>query len=429
MKKKWLYYTLSLGCLSAFIFSGNLLNSNTTESLTQVYAKQAKQVDIGREKDTITTITIEEEHLITEKIANISQKYSEVDIHMYANKDTKAYLKDDGKDVLEEIPYGSYIHIIGANEYDEKTYYKIEIDGEIGYLKSMHVTNEKLFMKQNKKVYAYKDTNIYKDTKKKKTNGKVDSLHGIDVIGKNNELSLYKVKMENEDVGYIPFEKVSSEMLFSKESCSRYAKKDINLVKTPAKDAKVTKKLNIHEKVSVIGFSENWAKIKLQDGTICYTEKTNLTKTAPPVVQPVVASTNNQTTQNSTPVTVGPTSQAARKAVEHAYGMIGTPYVYGAASRKATDCSGFTMQCYAAAGVVIPRTAATQNNAGTKVSLSSAKPGDLITWSAGSGVSHVGIYVGDGYMIHASCSKGVTKTNVYQYQKYQTLVSVVRIAP
>jgi cell wall-associated NlpC family hydrolase len=119
----------------------------------------------------------------------------------------------------------------------------------------------------------------------------------------------------------------------------------------------------------------------------------------------------------------------ALKAVNYAYKMLGTPYVWGGASTKGTDCSGLTLQCYRYAGITIPRTSREQNNIGTKVSYSEMKPGDLITWSgAGKGgrVSHVGIYVGDGYMIHAGNS-GVCKASVAAYKRHTTLVSIIRV--
>ncbi|WP_326721132.1 NlpC/P60 family protein [Streptomyces sp. NBC_00243] len=93
-----------------------------------------------------------------------------------------------------------------------------------------------------------------------------------------------------------------------------------------------------------------------------------------------------------------PNSRAAT-AVSYAYAKLGSPYVWGATGPDAFDCSGLTQAAYRAAGIALPRTTYAQINAGRRVSRSELAPGDLVFFY--SGISHVGIYVGDGQMIHA----------------------------
>ncbi|MFD3414708.1 NlpC/P60 family protein [Streptomyces cyaneofuscatus] len=93
-----------------------------------------------------------------------------------------------------------------------------------------------------------------------------------------------------------------------------------------------------------------------------------------------------------------PNSRAAR-AVSFAHGAIGKPYVWGATGPNAFDCSGLTQAAWKAAGVSLPRTTYTQINAGQRVSRSELAPGDLVFFH--SGISHVGLYIGGGQMIHA----------------------------
>ncbi|MFJ6573089.1 NlpC/P60 family protein [Streptomyces sp. NPDC091292] len=93
-----------------------------------------------------------------------------------------------------------------------------------------------------------------------------------------------------------------------------------------------------------------------------------------------------------------PNSRAAA-AVSFAYGALGSPYVWGASGPHAFDCSGLTQAAYRAAGVALPRTTYAQINAGQRVSRSQLQPGDLVFFY--SGISHVGLYVGNGQMIHA----------------------------
>jgi cell wall-associated NlpC family hydrolase len=89
----------------------------------------------------------------------------------------------------------------------------------------------------------------------------------------------------------------------------------------------------------------------------------------------------------------------AEAAVDYAYAKLGSPYVWGAAGPNAFDCSGLVQAAYRSAGISLPRTTYAQINAGRRVSRSELRPGDLVFFY--SGISHVGIYVGNGQIIHA----------------------------
>jgi cell wall-associated NlpC family hydrolase len=93
------------------------------------------------------------------------------------------------------------------------------------------------------------------------------------------------------------------------------------------------------------------------------------------------------------------TSSRAAAAIAFAEKQLGKPYVYGATGPGTYDCSGLTQAAYAAAGVSIGRTTTDQVQDGTAVSQSQLQPGDLVFFY--SGISHVGIYIGNGNIIHA----------------------------
>ncbi|MGW4540267.1 NlpC/P60 family protein [Streptomyces chartreusis] len=93
-----------------------------------------------------------------------------------------------------------------------------------------------------------------------------------------------------------------------------------------------------------------------------------------------------------------PNARAAA-AVSYAYAKLGSPYVWGATGPNAFDCSGLTQAAYREAGVSLPRTTYAQIDAGRRVSRSELRPGDLVFFY--SGISHVGLYIGNGQMIHA----------------------------
>ena len=99
---------------------------------------------------------------------------------------------------------------------------------------------------------------------------------------------------------------------------------------------------------------------------------------------------------------VAASSQAAQIAVQTALAQVGKPYVWGASGPNAYDCSGLTMYSYAAAGVALPHSSSAQSVMGIPVSRDQLQPGDLVFFY--SPVSHVGMYIGNGQMVHASTS-------------------------
>ncbi len=95
----------------------------------------------------------------------------------------------------------------------------------------------------------------------------------------------------------------------------------------------------------------------------------------------------------------GTYSTKAGKAIAFARTQIGKPYVWGATGPSSYDCSGLTQAAWRAAGVDLPRTTWDQVKVGTRVSSSDLQPGDLVFFF--NDISHVGMYIGGGEMIHA----------------------------
>lgn len=106
------------------------------------------------------------------------------------------------------------------------------------------------------------------------------------------------------------------------------------------------------------------------------------------------------------PVSRSGSTSMVRGIVQTAYQYIGTPYSFGGTTPGGFDCSGFVRYVFANNGVYLPRTADAQYEVGRSVS--SLQPGDLVFFSTYTyGVSHSGIYLGDGQFISATSSSGV----------------------
>ncbi|TDC51259.1 hypothetical protein E1212_12830 [Jiangella ureilytica] len=95
-----------------------------------------------------------------------------------------------------------------------------------------------------------------------------------------------------------------------------------------------------------------------------------------------------------------PVSGRAGVAVEFALAQVGDPYVWGGNGPDGWDCSGLTKAAWAEAGVSLSRSSSAQINDGARVSKSQLQPGDLVFYY--SPISHVGIYIGDGKIVHAT---------------------------
>jgi cell wall-associated NlpC family hydrolase len=92
---------------------------------------------------------------------------------------------------------------------------------------------------------------------------------------------------------------------------------------------------------------------------------------------------------------------AAGKAITFACNVIGKPYVWATAGPSTYDCSGLTLAAWAAAGVSLNHYTVDQRRETTSVSRANLRPGDLVFYFGSSAPSHVAIYVGNGYVVHA----------------------------
>lgn len=177
----------------------------------------------------------------------------------------------------------------------------------------------------------------------------------------------------------------------------------------------------------IIGINNGWYKV-IWNGNICYIRSDYLTLTEYPYENRASAKSplffrkgkstgvpvSVSALQNSANYIAQNSAVKAQKIIATAKQYIGVPYVWGGTSPGGFDCSGLVYYVFKQHGMTFNRTAATQYQHGVYVSKSSLQPGDLVffqnTYKAG--ISHVGIYIGDGQFIHASSSQGVTISNL-----------------
>jgi cell wall-associated NlpC family hydrolase len=213
---------------------------------------------------------------------------------------------------------------------------------------------------------------------------------------------------------------VKSEYLVTGDEALELAKEEVVTVATVNTETlRVRKKASTDSKViSLVGEGEDlvvdkqkgdWYKVEVDDETGY-------------VSADYVEISEKLPTATSVDSLSGGASGTRASLVQYALQFVGNPYVWGGTSlTNGVDCSGFTMQVYAHYGISLPHHAASQPAYGRRISASQAQPGDLFFYGSG-GIGHVGIYIGNGQIVHASNPRsGIKISSAY----YQTPVCVV----
>lgn len=166
----------------------------------------------------------------------------------------------------------------------------------------------------------------------------------------------------------------------------------LNMRVGPSTNYSIMHKLWQGNRVKVIGQSSGWYKIRLSDGRTGW-------------VSGAYLKLDTQATTRQ---------QKINTVIATAKSLLGTPYVWGGRSFAdgGYDCSGFTQYVYGKVGITLNRVSVDQAKQGLAVSRANLQPGDLVFYSfAGDGrISHVGIYIGYGKMIHSPKAGDVVKT-------------------
>lgn len=157
--------------------------------------------------------------------------------------------------------------------------------------------------------------------------------------------------------------------------------------------------------------SDQWARVHVGD----YEGYINVGKVAATVAETVEE------------VVVNPSEAKREEIVEYAKQFIGNPYVWGGTDpHRGADCSGFTSYIMRnVAGVHLSHSSRAQANEGRRISEEEMRPGDLVFYANGSRINHVGIYAGDGQIVHASTERTGIKMSRWDYRTPVAIVNVL----
>lgn len=328
----------------------------------------------------------------------------------YINSNAVVIRKEpsDESEVIFSTDYASKVYIMGEDINQSDGWTKVYLNNVSGFVRTEYISYDMLFVPETRYIYISGQTELRSEPDAEKDNvvQMLEQNNRFKQTGYNDDW----IQIEANDTYYYLSSGFSSDnMIFIEEEKSIYLNKNCYLKTRPFTGEKYNSDICLEKdsKIDQVEYNESWVKI-LYDGKYYYVEKNYTT--------PYLTTY----TQNSYTITFDDTVYSGDIAVvlERAYSFLGQSYVWGAASPTAMDCSGLTMQCYAAVGVSLPHQSAEQSYYGRDVMNEALKPGDLLMFSSrwSSHISHVGIYVGDGMMIHASNSRdGVIASDLARY--------------
>lgn len=256
---------------------------------------------------------------------------------------------------------------------------------------------------------------------------------GVTRIGIGDTWS--KIRTEDGEEGFVLTNTLSYEMVWTAVDRIVWVDTDsLSLRAEASVESEVIETLTDETRLRVVAVADKWFEVRTEDGTQGYVYGSYTTTQAPPTPTPTPLPTSTPTpapasgnssggssggsggssggsgsssgsstpdySTYSEPLITGVNRESVVSAAES---MLGKPYVWGACSSSAVDCSGLVVYCYGLLGISLPHYSVSLCSVGQEVSRENVAPGDIICWdNRGTGVcEHVGLYVGGGQCIEA----------------------------
>lgn len=354
----------------------NAENENVVEG-TKPVANVGNKVETTKKATNVVAVSTQK---TDNKKNSIENKFKDIGVAIYNNTNVRKSPKADAK-VVAKMKKGTSGKILARS----KEWYKIYSAGVVGFVK------KKLLVEGDKvnelaKKYAHKVAKVKTETlnvrEKADKNAKI-----VDQIDEDNVVKVLKdvnnewvqVRTKSNKTGYVLKECVSISEQFDKATP---VKKKASSNDTDDSKSDTTNIVNRVQNTTNSNYSSS-------NSNRSYSRRRYTTRRS------YSSGSGYSYTGNNGSV------------VGYAKQFLGGKYVYGGQSlTNGTDCSGFTRQIYKKFGVNLPRTSSQQRSSGRSVSRSQLKAGDLVCYSG-----HVGIYAGNGKIVHASDPKGGIKVS------------------
>ncbi|AQR94026.1 NlpC/P60 family protein [Clostridium saccharoperbutylacetonicum] len=415
--------------LATVIISGNLIPVSATPSNEQLDASRQKYADIENKIKDIEAKIYDLDMKMEPLQASIDKNKAEIRNINIVTENTKKDIEQCKKDINDldlalgkrvKIMYSSgdlefnYLNFILNSDSTSEFFSRVQAVGTIiekdkSYIdgiKSKRIElNDKVKSLDDKKTEINKlNKEVQDNLNQLASNKKAEQELAAEAQNEKSKFDVEYLSLLERDAVKTQFDVIDSSNSSSADiegAVSQLASIRDNQIKSPI----VTKEIND----------------KIQKGKAAASKKKDQEAKAAAEsqrqAQAQVSSTSTKSSSSSNKKSnssvAAPAAGNAQAILNEAYKHLGKSYVWGATGPSNFDCSGFTEYVYEhAAGIDISRTTYTQINVGQPVSQDQLKPGDLVFPHAG----HVGIYVGNGQMIHAPQTGDVVKVGpVYSF--------------
>ncbi|MCR5580898.1 MAG: C40 family peptidase [Pseudobutyrivibrio sp.] len=352
-------------------FAGAQLSVNDMMANANIIAAESQLADNGAEAVSTSD----------NPYANVA--IAQVDNYVYIREDASADSEYVGK-----LYNNSAATVSETVEKEDGTWLKITSGDVTGYVKSEYVVqgNEELAKEVSRRLATVTTTTLYV-----REEASTDSSV-IDLLPVGDDLTVIDESMV--DSGWVKVTCNAGEGYVSTD----YVNLSTDFTVAESKNAEIARLAKEEE------------------------EKEAAKKAAEKATQAAAAveKANESSSSSSSKSYSAPSGSDGSAVVNYGSQFVGNPYVYGGSSlTNGTDCSGFVMSVYSAFGVNLPHSSSALRSVGYGVSYDEMQPGDIVCYSG-----HVGIYAGNGTLLHASTYRtGITYSNV----NYKNILAIRRI--
>ncbi len=323
--------------------------------------------------------------------------------------------------IIGSVGTSDYIHILNkAND----GWYAIETDtDELGYISGQYIDIQKAKGVINANGVNVRSTADY-------SGSVISQVYKNNVVYAYAQVGDWFLIQNGDQEGYIHGEFIDGLLIDQlpnkKAAAPKAAEKTIavatttvNLRQERSTNSNVLTKVAPAVVLSVQNIDDEWVKVSTSEGTQGYIAKEYLNIGKESAKDKLLKDVNQSSSSSS----------KGNDVISYAKQFLGNPYVYGGNSlTNGVDCSGFTSQVFKKFGVSLSRSSSGQfANNGVHVDSSDVRPGDLMFYGHNGNISHVGIYMGNDQIIHASTAKTGITTGVAFRTSGKPLVGIKRV--
>lgn len=334
--------------------------------------------------------------------------------------------------VIGSVGPNDYIHIL--NKADDGWYAVETATDELGYISGQYVDIQKAKGVINANGVNVRNTPDY-------SGAVISQVYKNNIVYAYAQVGDWFLIQNGDGEGYIHREFVDGlliDQLPNKKAAApkqaapaektiAVATTTVNLRQNTSTNSDVLKKIGAATVLSVQSIDDEWVKVTTSDSTEGYIAKEYLNIGKESAKDKLLKGVSQSSTDNTSSSNQG--GGKGTDVISYAKQFLGNPYVYGGNSlTNGTDCSGFTSQIFKNFGVSLSRSSSAQYaNNGVHVDAADIRPGDLMFYGSNGNISHVGIYMGNDQIIHASTEKTGITTGVAFRTSGKPLVGIKRV--